>query len=58
MKCGTYWPQEVNAMESYGNINVMTMDVEVEESGDFQTSTLCVFNKSVSLWKYIVETAS
>ena len=54
MKCGTYWPQEVNAMESYGNINVMTMDVEVEESGDFQTSTLCVFNKSVSLWKYMV----
>lgn len=47
-KCGLYWPQEVNAMETYGSINVMNMDVEVESSGDFQTSTLCICNKAVS----------
>lgn len=36
-------------METYGGINVMNMDMVVEDSGDFQTSTLCVFNKTVSL---------
>jgi len=35
-------------METYGSINVMNMDVEVESSGDFQTSTLCICNKAVS----------
>lgn len=49
MKCGTYWPQEVNAMETYDNINVMNMDMEIEDSGDFRTSTLCLFNKAVSM---------
>ncbi|KAF6022609.1 hypothetical protein EB796_019094 [Bugula neritina] len=52
-KCGLYWPQEVNAMETYGSINVMNMDVEVESSGDFQTSTLCICNKATGETRFV-----
>ncbi|XP_067934871.1 tyrosine-protein phosphatase non-receptor type 9-like [Watersipora subatra] len=53
MKCGTYWPQEVNELETYGNINVMNMDRTVEESGDFQISTFCVSNKSTGETRFV-----
>lgn len=48
MKCGTYWPQEVNSMETHGNLNVMNMDVEIEDSEDFQITTLCICDSKVS----------
>lgn len=47
VKCGTYWPQEVNGMEMYGDINVMNMDMEIEDSEDFQVTTLCICNRKV-----------
>ena len=47
-KCGTYWPQDINTMETYGDINVMNMDMMIDNSQNFQISTLCICNKTVS----------
>lgn len=48
-KCGTYWPQQVNTMETYGDFNVMSMEVDMHTEGDHQITTLCVCNKKVGL---------